>query len=202
MKASKLVHNTNNYTAVSGDAQCGLLVDNINRKNYYIGFEEWNNNKILQKLCIAYLDSFRSCNHPTQIDKILLFTFNPQNNQIYLVGYLYEVNQIKNTEIQGIRDDLVNQNWLQQVQQDFHNIGDIREIVNNNQYYNCWNSNNVVSNPGQNFILNVRYKSITIFEKPYKINLTNLFPELNLTWGRLSVLYNIPEEMLAQIDKI
>ena len=202
MKSSKLVHNTNNYTAISGDAQCGVLVNNANRVNYFIGLEEWNNNKILQKLKIAYLDSFRLCVRPNEIDKILLFSFNPINRHIYLVGYLYGVKQIKDTEIQEIRNNLLEENWLQEAQQDFHNIGDFREIENHNQYYNCWNSNTIVAEPGKNFILNVRYDNIKIFEYPYKINFTNLFPELNSKWRRLSILYNIQKVILDKINRI
>ncbi len=96
MNSSKLVYNTNNYTSISESSQCGVLVDNANISNYYIGLEEWNNNKVLKKLKIAYLDSFRAYDRPNEIDKILLFSFNTQHRHIFLVGYLSRVTQIKN----------------------------------------------------------------------------------------------------------
>lgn len=202
MKASKLIHNTSNYTSISSNAQCGILVNNANRNNYYIGLEEWNNNKVLKNLKIAYLDSFRSNDRPNEIDKIFLFSYNTQNHHIYLVGYLCGVTQIKNNEVDGIRNNLLEENWLKQVQQDFHNIQDIRQIEHHNQYYGCWNSNTIIANPGKNFILNVRYRSIKILEPQNRIDLTVIFPELNLTWRRLRCLYDIPTEIMVIINEI
>ncbi len=78
----------------------------------------------------------------------------------------------------------------------------MREIENHNQYYNCWNSNDVVALPGENFILNVRYDNIKILEPQNRIDITAVYPELNLTWRRLRCLYDISPEIIALIDNL
>jgi len=195
MKASKLVHNSCNYISVCGNAQIGVLVNNLPDFKYFFGLEEWNNNDILKKEKIAYIDSFRVFNRPNLISRLFLFTYDITDKNIYLIGYLTNAKQLQNRDIEGIRESLIIQNWLQILQLDFNNIGDFRQIQNHHEYLNCWNSNNIVAETGKGFIVNIKYEKIQLFEIHERINLSEIYPEINLKWKRLSRLYNTFEDM-------
>lgn len=200
MKASKLVYNTNNYQSVSGCAQTGINVifDDI---HYYFGLEEWNNSKVLKKFKLAYLDSFRSHNRIEIIDCILLFSFKPVNRQVYFIGFLKKVEQIKDNEIEGVKQQLIVNDWLNIVQNDFNAIGDNRNVNQHQEYMNCWESDNIVANTGKAFILNIKYKEANFFKEENYINLTQIDPRINQKWKRLSVLYNLPNDLLMYIKE-
>lgn len=192
MKVSKFVNNENNWTSVSCIAQTGIIVDRNkqNKKKYYFGLEEWNNSDILRKHKLAYLDSFRSFPRMESYERIELINFN--NGIVYHIGRLENVKRIKCKEIPAIRKLLLNENWLKNVETDFHNIQDLRPIENHLEYTQCWNSDEIVAPTSHGFILNLRYEKILLFKNP--INLTALNPIAN-NWKRLIHLYETPNEL-------
>jgi len=192
MKASKFVYNDNDWTSVSGLAQTGIIVNRNeqNKKKYYFGLEEWNNSNILRNHKLAYLDSFRSFPRMEYYERIELINFN--NGIVYHVGRLENVKRIKCKEIPDIKKLLLKENWLKRVETDFHNIEDVRPIENNNEYMQCWNSEDIVATTNNGFILNLRYEKFSLFKEP--INLTALNPAAN-NWKRLIHLYGIPNEL-------
>lgn len=189
MKASKLVYNTTDFIQVSGKAQTGISFT-INSKKKFFGLEEWNNNETIKKRKLVYIDSFRSRERNGDVDFILLFMFNPTNKNVYFVGCLKNVKQLTDDEIQGIRDDLGNQDWLNTVQNHFNQIND--DGSGFKKYTKCWNSNSIVAETEKSFVLNVSYDELKFLEK--LINLTEIYPEIN-NLKRLSVLYNLPNEI-------
>ena len=56
----------------------------------------------------------------------------------------------------------------------------------------CFNSNTIVGDTAQSFVLNIEYKKLEIF--PEKTNLTSRIPEINNRFRRLRKLYTIPAE--------
>ena len=190
MKASKLVNNNNTWTAVSGIAQTGIMVGKSaqNKKSYYFGLEEWNNSNILRNHNLAYLDSFRSFPRLEYYERIELINF--RDGAVYHIGRLEKVKRLKCLEIPDIKKLLIRENWLKQVEADFHYIQDLRLIVNNNEYMRCWNSEEIVAPTNEGFVLNIRYDKLTFFERP--INLTLLNPNVNNLWRRLILLYEVP----------
>jgi hypothetical protein len=195
MKASKFVFNNNHYTAVSGLAQLGILVpsNKLLKRAYYFGLEEWMNNPILKELKLGYIDSFRRTLRTGVEERVVLFMYNPNDNQIYYVGNLYGVEQLNEQEINQIRINLNNENWLEIVQTDFNNIGDQRLIQNHKEYMKCWHAQLIVGPTGGSFIVNIKYKKLEIFSEKERVNITKLIPEVNNSWKKLSILYNVPE---------
>lgn len=193
MKASKLVNNNNTWTAVSGIAQTGIMVGKSvqNKKSYYFGLEEWNNSNILRNHKLAYLDSFRSFPRLEYYERIELINFN--NKTVYHVGRIEKVHRIKCKEIPEIKKLLISENWLKKVEVDFNAINDLRQIENNNEYMNCWNSEELVAPTNEGFIVNIRYDELTFFEQP--INLTVLNPNVNNLWKRLILLYEVSADL-------
>lgn len=193
MKTSKLVHNINNWTQVSRVAQTGILVNrnNLNKKSYYFGLEDWNNCKQLRKHKLAYLDSFRSSARLDYYERIELLNFN--NGIIYHVGRIENVKRIKCKEIPEIKKLITRENWLAQVETDFNAIQDLREIANHNEYMQCWNSEEIVAPTNEGFIVNIRYDKLVFFENP--INITALNPNVNNLWRRLTQLYEVPSNL-------
>jgi hypothetical protein len=189
-KISKLVHNTNNWTCIAGVAKTGIHVTNSERKSYYFGLEEWNNSEVLKKHQFAYLDSFRSFPRFDYFEKIELINYNQQT--VYHVGRLKGVKQIKCNEIPEIKKTLLDENWLEQVQMDFHQINDLREIENNIEYMSCWKSEEIVAPINEGFILNVRYDEMTFFDNA--IDLSALNPEIN-NLKRLVLLFELPPQI-------
>ncbi len=188
MKASKLVNNNNSWTAVSGIGQTGIMVGvkAQNKKSYYFGLEEWNNSSILRKHKLAYLDSFRSFPRLEYYERIELINF--RNGAVYHIGRLEKVKRLKCLEIPDIKKLLIMDSWLKQVEADFHNIQDLRPIVNNNEYMKCWNSKDIVAPTNEAFILNLRYEKVSFFQSPR--NLTSINPAAN-NWKRLIHLYEV-----------
>ncbi len=192
MYAAKLVHNINNWVSVSGYAQTGITV-NINiKKSYYFGLEEWINNPILRKMKVGYLDCYRASIHLGLADKIALFSYDPRNTNIYHVGNVYGVEQLNDNNIPAIYPNLNPNNWLNQVEHDFHNIGDLRAILNHIEYMHCWNALHINDDIGNAFILNIRYKEIEFFEPSNRVNITHLNRLVNNKWKRLSRRYTVP----------
>ena len=193
MKASKLVNNDNNWLAVSGLAQTGIFVssNSQNNKSYSFGLEEWNNSVILRKQKLAYIDSFRSFPREQYYERIELLNFI--NGILYHVGRLENVKRIKCKEIPDIKTLLTTENWLNQVEIDFHNIDDLREIENHQEYMKCWNSEEIVAPTNQGFIVNIRYDKLIFFENP--INITALNANSNNLWRRLAQLYEVSNDL-------
>ena len=197
MFAAKLVFNTNNFIQIAGEAQPGLPVNApLGRAQYNIGFEEWLNNDFLKEQKLGYLDCYRAAMRVGVAD-VGLFMYDPGNGQIYSVGKLHGVQQLTNNQILGCRATLQIGGFINAVQQHFNILGDIRAIQNNpnHEYWQCFNNNNIVANPGNNFILNIRYESIEIFKIQQRRNLTTLTNgEINDAWRRLGIRYTMPEE--------
>jgi len=195
MKASKFVYNDNDWTSVSGLAQTGIIVNRNeqNKKKYYFGLEEWNNSNILRNHKLAYLDSFRSHSRPAMYDHVNLFMFSPLEKVIYHVGFMTGVKQLSNNQIPEIRAQLDANNWLNTIEPSFHAINDQRSIIENREYMQSWDSDSIVEKTNDAFILNVTYDSWTIF--PIPINLTRIDPNVNSRWRRLSVLYNVNNQL-------
>lgn len=193
MFASKLVYNTNNYTSVSGNAQTGILVNNT-KNPYYFGLEEWNNQQILKKKKVAYIDSYRRFVRVGIADKIALIYYNPNDKTVYQYGNLWGVRQLQNKEINELRDYLNNNNWLQLVENSFNSICDLRAINAHTDYMLCWNSNNIIAGTGKSFILNIEYERADFFEQNNWKNLTKLIPKINNNWKKLNQRYTVPKE--------
>lgn len=200
MKLAKLVNNINNWATLSRSAQTGMYVhvSEGNKKSYYFGLEEWNNNEIMLKHKIAYLDCFRSFPRKEFYEEIELIKFLHKN--LYHVGRFQNVRTIKSDEIPEIKKTLSDENWLINIENSFHKINDLRPINANSQYVKCWNSEKIVAPINEGFIVNIRYDKLTFFEQP--INLTLLNNEVNKKWRRLIHLYGIPTEFenLFQIN--
>lgn len=196
MKASKLVYNNNNYTAVSGLAQAGIWVpsNKLVKRGYYFGLEEWMNTSILKEMKLGYIDSFRRILRPGVEERVVLFMYNPNDNQIYYIGNLYGVEQLNDQDIDQIRINLINENWLDIVQTDFNNIGDQRLIQNHKEYMKCWNAQLIVGPTGGSYIVNIKYKKLEIFSKKLLVNLTQINPQINNKWRRLIDLYDVPKK--------
>lgn len=196
MYAAKLVYNTNDFTQIAGLAQSGLGVNvPINGRNSYnIGFEEWLNNDFLKQHKLGYLDCYRDAAHIDIVD-VGLFMYDTQDRNIYSVGKLCGVQQLTNGEIEACRVILMNGGFIDTVQHHFNDIGDNRQIHNNpnHEYWNCFNNNNIVAKPGENFILNIRYDSIEIFNNPHR-NLTALTKRKINNWKRLRNRNTMPLE--------
>jgi hypothetical protein len=188
-KISKVVHNTNNWTRVSGVAQTGIFVTESKRKNYYFGLEEWNNCEVLRKHKLAYLDSFRSFPRFDYFESIELINFN--NQTVYHIGRLEGVKRIICREIPEIKNKLINDNWLKIVEHDFHQINDLRTIESHSEYMQCWNSEDIVAPINQGFILNVKYDRFTLFDQPR--NLSVIDGGIN-NLKRLILLYEFKKE--------
>ena len=193
MYASKLVYNTNNYTSVSGNAQTGILVNN-NKKPYYFGLEEWNNQPILKKKKVAYIDSYRRFLRLEIADKIALICYNPNNKNVYHCGNLWGVRQLQNKEINELRVYLSKNNWLQLVENSFNAIGDLRTINAHTEYMRCWNSKDIIAGTGKSFILNIEYEKAEFFEQDKWENLTKIIPAINNKWKKLNQRYTVPKE--------
>jgi len=195
MKASKLVYNNNHYIAVSGLAQAGIGVpsNKLAKRGYYFGLEEWMNSPILKEMKLGYIDNFRRTLRPEVEERVVLFMYNPNDNQIYYIGNLYGVEQLNDQDINQIRINLINENWLDIVQSDFNNIGNQRLIQNHDEYLKCWNSQCIVGLTGGSFIVNIKYKKLEIFSEKESVKVTKLIPEVNNSWKKLSILYNVPE---------
>ena len=193
MYSSKLVYNTNNYTAVSGNAQTGMLVNN-NKKPYYFGLEEWNNQPILKEKKVAYIDSYRRFVRLGIADKIVLIYYNPNDRIVYHYGNLWGARQLQNKEITELRDYLNRNNWLQLVENSFNAIGDPRRVNAHTAYMRCWNSNDIIAKTGKSFILNIEYERADFFDKKDWKNLTKIIPEINTKWRHLNHRYAVPKE--------
>jgi hypothetical protein len=187
MKVSKNVNNSKQWAAVTGIAQTGIYVTKSDRNNYYFGLEEWNNSELLKKHKLAYLDSFRSFPRFDYYEKIELISYN--NQIVHHVGTLKGVSRIKGIDIQKIRRTLINENWLEKVEKDFHDINDLRLIESNTEYMKCWNSDDIVAPTNQGFILNIKYEELDYFQVP--VNLTEQNPRVNRKWRRLIHLYEL-----------
>lgn len=203
MYAAKLVYNENNFTQIGGLAQSGLLVNHpLGRNPYKIGFEEWLNSDFALKHKIGYLDCYRARMY-NNITDLFLFMYNPDNKTISLIGLLKKVKQIQNHEIIQYRNIIENEGFINQVQDHFHELPDLRNINHNidHEYWNCYNSDSIVEEPGQNFVFNIKYESIKIFNPNNRINLTDSFPDMNNKWKRLSIRYNIPDNILHHLQE-
>ena len=187
--ASKLVYNTNNYTLVSGDAQTGILVNN--KIPYYFGLEEWNNQELLKKKQVAYIDSYRRFVRVGIADRIVLICLNPNDGYVYHSGNIWGVRQLLNKEIPELGDYLNRNNWLDLIGNSFHAIGDLRPINAHTEYMRCLNSNNIVAGKGESFILNIKYDKFESFPQKNWTNLTPIIPDINVKWGFLNQRYNM-----------
>jgi hypothetical protein len=189
-KISKVVHNIKNWKSVSGVAQTGIHVNSSTRKNYYFGLEEWNNSDIFKKHKLFYLDSFRSYPRFDYYEKIELINFN--KSTVFHIGTLVGVTSLKCKDIQEIRNKLINDNWLNEVEKNFNDINDTRPIESHLEYMQCWNSEDIIAPINEGFILNLRYEDFIYFDQP--INLTLHNKEVNSLWKRLIKLYDLKIE--------
>ena len=114
------------------------------------------------------------------------------DKNVYYVGNLYKVVQLKDADIQKYRDTLNQENWLEQIKRDFDKTNTLNTSAAFQSYSNCFNSNTIVGDTAQSFVLNIEYKKLEIF--PEKINLTSRIPEINNRFRRLRQLYTIPAE--------
>lgn len=194
MYASKLVCNNYNWTTVSGLAQKGIFVYRGKNISYYFGLEEWLNNAFLRKMKVGYIDSYRAHLRHGFAERIALFTYCKSNRQVYYVGDIYDVCQVADEEIEDLRNILIGQNWLQEVERGFHNIGDNRANGNHTDYMQCWNSNLIIAQTGQAFILNIRYEKFELLPQRDWVNLSELNGEINNRWRRLVHRYIVPDE--------
>ncbi len=150
-------------------------------------------NDVLVANKIGYLDCYRrrGRSYPLPAD-IALFTKNP-NNELLHVGNIYGVREIHNEEIPEIRELLDLHNWRENVispnfnQLEFYPPG--QSVGYGNYEDNNYNSNLVrAANPG-GFVVNIRYNKIELFKNP--VSLSQMDPEINISWKYLTVRYRI-----------
>lgn len=190
--AAKLIWNSNNWispTFSNDQANFGIKIA-TKKFNYVFGLEEWLNNDFMKAHKMGYIDCYRASRHVDDTD-ILLFSRNPNNKEIYLIGKIFKARQIKDQEIMQIRDILNSQNWNDTL---IKPIFETKESNNNpigfRQYYNeNFTSNTIVGKSPKGFIVNIKYDDIQIFEK--RISLTELDAIVNTKWRRLSKRYSI-----------
>lgn len=185
-RIARVVFNTNGWISPTKSDNIGIFV-NQPGNNYYFGLEEWLFNPEFIKRNIGYLDCYRRKCFQTE-KKVLIVTKNRIDNCYYHVATLFEVSSINQLQINTIRASLGNA-FLQVVENNFNAapINDARNI-NNHEYFNNWNSNNIIANAPDGFIANISYKSYKILDKP--MNLTVLDPGINNhSIDHLSVLY-------------
>jgi len=194
MHVAKLVYNENQWTIPSNLSNLGVI---LNNGDYY-GYEEWLKNEFLKKNKLGYVECFRKCRRVGNFDRIALITFDRRTRTIYYVGNLYDVKQLTNNEIAETRNMLIQQNWQQN-----RNI-ELNQIFPNTDatmhYTNCFNSNEIIGDYAESFILNIRYEKIELHPKDKWVNLTNINIKVN-NWKRLSVLNFVYTEMLPLFTK-
>lgn len=185
MHLAKLVYNENGWTLPSNLTKVGVVLNNGD----YFGYEEWLNNEFLNENKIGYVECFRTCQREESFERIALFTFDRATRTVYYVGNLFNVKQLIDTEIIGIRNLLIQQNWIQNKNVELNQIFPKTDAIHH--YTNSYNSNDIVGDYAKSFILNIRYERIELFPKYNWINLTNINFKVNKKWRRLSKLYNV-----------
>jgi hypothetical protein len=191
--AARVVMNDNGYAGVSGKAETGVFV-NVGKRKYYIGYEEWNNLELFKSFNVGYMDCYRPFVREGITDLYLYRVEQTQPIKTYrTVGILEGVTQIQNHEIPALRD-LIMQN-IGLIQASFNQIGDPGPINGPNHPYNqSLQSNHIVANPGKSFVLNIRYKSMRLFEGE-TANLTDLTGSIiNEKWKYIRHRYDMIEE--------
>ena len=164
MKA-KTYKSTNRWISPQSLSTFGIPISN-KHKIKFLGLEEFNFCKTLTKFKfenkhVAYIPSYSACNRPF-IDKLDLF-FNAGNGIIIHYASLFDVEQLKTTEIPALRTQLIASGF-----QNF--VGTNLDFQNNYQNLfqaalKIWNKNfnsNTIISSGHNtrFVLNIKYKSI------------------------------------------
>jgi len=190
MYVAKLVTNDNLWTAVSGQAQCGVSINTETKKHYYFGLEEWMNHSILKKMKLGYLDCYRHNTYNDVANRIALISFNKNTKTVTHVGNLYDVRQLKDDEIAHIKQQLAEQNWLKIIENNFRELTDERLRTGYNKFLECWNASQI----SNSFNCNISYERITIFPPAQQINLTVLNKLVN-NWKRLSQRFIVSEEL-------
>ncbi|MFN3849399.1 MAG: hypothetical protein ACK4NY_08230 [Spirosomataceae bacterium] len=199
--AAKVLNSTNQWQSVTPlydvNNQVGVT-GFINNQSYQYGFEQWLNNDILKDLKLGYLDCYRSHNFNDLAERVIIFQLLRGN--IWYIGNLYGVKQLCYNEIEEIQNQLIEQNWLDIINNNFIEIGDLRLLDETHEYLQHYNANHIVGNPDTNpFILNIRYSELKLLTNP--INLTQIYPQINNKWRRLSIRYNnIPNELIQIFD--
>lgn len=192
--AAKLVYNTHNWETPSGHVHDGVGIHvNIGLNGYNFGMEEWLNRPLLRERKLGYLDCYRSSAHPGVADIVRLFTFH--NGTVYHIGNLYGVSQLANGEIAGIRNELYQANWLEEINHDFVPLDDPRPILQHIEYQHIWTRNAIVAPAGEGFILNIKYEKSEMFERNKWRNLTAIDHQVNNKWKKISRRYRVNAEL-------
>jgi hypothetical protein len=185
-RIARIVYNTNGWINPTKNDNIGIFV-NQPGNNYYFGLEEWLFNPEFIKRNIGYLDCYRIHNYRLE-DKVLLVTKNPDEDCYYHVATISKVVSIRQNQIASIRADL-GPDFLEMVNNHFTQppFNDPRNIINH-EYFNNWNSNNIIAPAPNGFIANIKYESFKILDKA--VNLTALDKNINdRKISKLSVLY-------------
>ena len=114
---------------------------------------------------------------------------------MYHIGNLYGVSQLANGEIAGIRNELYQANWLEEINHDFVPLDDPRPILQHIEYQHIWTRNAIVAPAGEGFILNIKYEKSEMFERSKWRNLTAIDHQVNNKWRKISRRYRVNAEL-------
>lgn len=193
--AARIVRNNHNWERPSGIAEYGVPVTGQNMCSYNYGLEEWLTNEILQKHQWGYLDCYRASHHKDKDDcDILLFMLCKVNNvsTIFHVGFVCGVKQLNNVDIPNVKATL-GEDWLNiPIEQNFSLIEGNHPSIGRTFYENeNWNSNEIVIDDPNGFIVNIVYSKLILYERKNWVNLTALDSSLNQKWRRFTRRYKI-----------
>lgn len=139
------------------------------------GFEEWNFNPKMLEMKMGYLDCFRrdaDYNNLPVYNNVQLFYRDPKDENTYAFAVLKNVQKISHREVPQIREQLNNQNWLDEVENHFGQYPEQFEIYNRN-YQNNNTFIPIDERPYNIFPFNIRYERICYYKEPIKVPYEN-----------------------------
>ena len=193
MNAAKLIWNSNRWEFTTGEEKENGVQVKAKDFEYIYGLEEWLFNVKLKTLKIGYLDCYRNLKSDYRdIVDVALFARNPIDKNVYHIGNLFGVKQLRDEEITHVKEQLDGINWSNGVilenfkrleQVDYNPVGHQVYLQNN------YNVDAVRAKQPNGFCMNIRYNSIEVFDKP--ISVTNINSSINKIWKRLTIRYKI-----------
>lgn len=171
-KKAKTYYSTNGWTAPQGLSTFGIPIP-CNKNKLTLGLEEFNGIRLLRKHKLAFVPAY-SIERNFVVDELKLFFSVPGRTFHY--GTMRGVQQIDHTSVPALRN-----NQLAElpaiVESAFLQTHEYAEC--SRQAYAIWNkyynANNILAT-GHNlrFVVNVKYETFEIFDRPHRVAWTNL----------------------------